>query len=110
MDVATLKTRLQSGEPLILIDVRDAEEITKEPYFMTPPKNYLNIPVLPILFASKKELQGKIFGRLQLPLDTPIITLCHSGGRSERACAQLGQHGWNTESLDGGVLAWGEPI
>ncbi|TXH01451.1 MAG: rhodanese-like domain-containing protein [Candidatus Moraniibacteriota bacterium] len=110
MDVATLKTRLQSGEPLILIDVRDVEEIADEPYFVTPPKNYLNIPVLPILFASKEELQGKIFGMLQLPLDTPIITLCHSGGRSERACAQLRKHGWNTESLDGGVLAWGQPI
>lgn len=110
MDAATLKNRLQSEESIILIDVRDVEEVAEEPYFVTPPKNYLTLPILPLLFASKQELQEKIFETLKLPLDTPIVTLCHSGGRSLRACTQLKQHGWQAENLDGGILAWGNPV
>ena len=110
MDAATLKARLKSREPLILIDVRDAAEVVAEPYFVVPPKNYLNIPVLSLLFASKEELQAKIFEALRLPIDTPVVTLCHSGGRSERACKELQQHGWQAENLEGGIIAWGDPL
>lgn len=110
MDATTVKTRLKSGGSLILIDVRDAAEVVAEPYFVVLPKNYLNLPMLSLLFASKEELQAKIFEALKLPTDTPIVTLCHSGNRSERACKELQQHGWQVENLEGGIIAWGDPL
>lgn len=110
MDAATLKEKIQQGESIILLDVRDAEEIQKAPFFTEAPKNYLNIPILPLLFASKAELEEKIFGVIGVPTTTLIVTLCRSGGRSERACIQLRNHGWQAESLDGGIVAWGEAI
>ncbi len=110
MDVSTLQKKLAAGEAIILIDVRDADEVAREPYFVTPPKNYLNIAVLPLLFAAKEELEHKIFQGAEFDPATPIVTLCHSGGRSARACETLREHGWQAESLDGGILAWGKPL
>lgn len=110
MDVATLKQKLAAGEHLILLDVRDADEIQAEPFFTVPPKNSLNIPILPLLFSSREELEARIFAPLGYPSTTPIITLCHSGGRSSRACQALRQHGWTAENLDGGNEAWGESV
>lgn len=110
MDVATLRHKLAAKENLILLDVRDADEIVAEPFFSVPPKNYLNLPILPLLFSSREELEAKIFDRLGYPTTTSIITLCHSGGRSARACETLRQHGWIAENLDGGKEAWGNPV
>lgn len=110
MDVATLKQKLAAKENLILLDVRDAEEIAAEPFFTALPRNALNIPILPLLFSSRAELEEKIFTRLGYPATTPIVAVCHSGGRSARACETLRQHGWIAENLDGGKEAWGNPV
>lgn len=110
MDVATLKRKIAAGEGLILLDVRDADEIRQEPFFGVPPQNYLNIPILPLLFSSREELEEKIFTSPGYPIATPIVTLCHSGGRSARACETLQQHGWIAENLEGGKEAWGNPV
>lgn len=110
MDVATLKQKLAVEESLILLDVRDADEIVAEPFFTVPPKNYLNLPILPLLFSSREELEAKIFTPLGYPTTTSIITLCHSGGRSARACKALQEHGWTAENLDCGKEAWGNPV
>lgn len=110
MQAEELKDRLRTGETLILLDVREPDEITAEPYFVDPLKTYLNLPIMPLLFASKDELKERIFGTLGFPETTEVVTLCHTGGRSERAAEQLKRHGWYVESLDGGVLAWGKPL
>lgn len=110
MKASELREKLARGEECILLDVRESEEIAEQPFFVTPPKHYLNIPALPIIFCSKEELREKIFGAVSVPETTRIITLCRSGGRSKRACEQLRLYGWQAENLDGGVLAWGEPV
>lgn len=110
MQAQELKDRLKRGDPLILIDVRDSDELKAEPFFDSLPKYFLNISVLPIIFSSKQELEKQIFEALRLPESTPIVTMCHAGGRSKRACDQLVRHGWRAENLEGGILAWGEPV
>ncbi len=110
MKVQNLKQQLSEGKPIVLIDVRDADEITAEPYFVHPPKNYLNIPILSLLFASKTELEEKIFTHLNIPFSTPMVTFFRSGGRSARACEKLLQYGWKTKNLEGGVEAWGQSV
>lgn len=109
MQAEELKDRLKREESLILLDVREADEIETEPYFITPPAIYLNLPIMPLLFASKDELRDRIFGTLEFPETTMIVTLCHSGGRSERAAKQLRRLGWSVENLEGGIVGWGKP-
>lgn len=110
MEAQDLKDRLKHGEDLILLDVREPDEIAVDPYFLSPPKYFLNIPVLPLIFSSKQELKERIFGTLGLPETTPVITLCQTGGRSQRACEELRRHGWKAENLEGGILAWDDPM
>lgn len=110
MDGQTLKERIVRGEELILLDVRDPEEIRKAPFFKVPPKNYLTTPFLLLSILSKEEIREKIFGVLALPESTQLVILCRSGNRSGQACEVLRRHGWQAENLEGGVIAWGNPV
>ncbi len=110
MEVAQLKEKLKQGESIILLDVRDMDEVNEDPFFLVPPANYLNLPILPLLYSSKEELEVKIFSTLGLPMATPIIALCLSGGRSARACTQLRNFGWSAENLVGGKESWGVAV
>jgi rhodanese-related sulfurtransferase len=110
MDAATLKRKIASQEPIILLDVREPDEALAEPYFRVPPKTYLNLPSMLLLFASRDELRERIFGALHLPDTIPIIALCRSGGRSGRIVQELIRHGFHAENLEGGIVAWGEPV
>jgi rhodanese-related sulfurtransferase len=76
MDVATLKQKIAAGEDLVLLDVRDADEIRRDSFFVVPPQHYLNIPILPLIFSTREELEEKIFVSLGLPVTTPIVALC----------------------------------
>ena len=42
----------------------------------------------------------------RLDKDQPIVTVCHVGGRSERAAAALLQRGYDAVNLAGGMQAW----
>ncbi|MFA9262279.1 MAG: rhodanese-like domain-containing protein [Undibacterium sp.] len=110
MDVTELKEKLKQGEPMILLDVRDIDEAKEDPFFLVPPANYLNLPILPLLYSTKEELEAKIFSALGLSTMSPVVTLCLSGGRSARACTQLRNFGWSAENLVGGKEAWGAAV
>ncbi len=110
MNTSQLKEKLQQHEPMILLDVRDFDEVKDDPFFLDPPKNYINLPILPLLYATKEENEAKIFSALGLPITTKVITLCQSGGRSARACTELRKYGWSAENLDGGKDVWGAAL
>ncbi|MGV8896564.1 MAG: rhodanese-like domain-containing protein [Rhodoglobus sp.] len=42
----------------------------------------------------------------ELPLDTRLLIVCHSGGRSLRAAGFLRSEGFDAVNVDGGMLAW----
>jgi rhodanese-related sulfurtransferase len=42
----------------------------------------------------------------QLDQGRPIVAVCRSGGRSERAAAALAQRGYDAVNLAGGMQAW----
>lgn len=92
-----LKARLDSGEPLQLVDVREAMELDlarlKQPVIHLP--------------LSESELWISSL-REQLNPDGEVVVLCHAGVRSwQFACwlmeAQGFPHVWN---LQGGIEAW----
>lgn len=44
----------------------------------------------------------------ELGRDRPVVTVCRSGSRSERAAQFLREEGFDVENLDGGMQAWAE--
>jgi rhodanese-related sulfurtransferase len=93
--VDTLKERIDKGEKLNFIDVREPEEYAE--------KN-LNAQLIPL---------GKIMGmqieELEDLRNEEIIIHCRSGVRSMQACIMLEQMGFvNTVNVEGGILAWTE--
>jgi rhodanese-related sulfurtransferase len=50
---------------------------------------------------------GERAGELEKHKERPIVVVCRSGSRSEKACAMLGKLGFTQAySLAGGIMAW----
>ena len=49
------------------------------------------------------ELQDRV---AELPADTPLLVICHSGARSLRASTFLLAEGYEATNVIGGMLAW----
>ncbi|HMD44844.1 MAG TPA: rhodanese-like domain-containing protein [Acidimicrobiales bacterium] len=87
-----LRRRLDAGETLFLLDVREPEEVAEWAF-----PGATNIPL------------GALAGRLdELPTDVPVVAICHAGIRSASAANALDAAGWTAENLAGGVIAWTE--
>ncbi len=85
-----VQQRLESGEKLHLVDVRQASEV-EEGHI----PGILHIP-LGVLEFRMNELDKKV----------PYIMICRSGGRSGQATAFLSEHGYDVTNMSGGMLAW----
>lgn len=93
INVNDLKARLDSGEPLRVLDVRTPEEFTQDGHVP-------GATLLPL-----QELDARI-GELT-DKDEPIACFCRSGNRSTTACQQLAAAGYtNLVNVDGGITAW----
>ena len=43
----------------------------------------------------------------EVPMDTEVVVVCRSGGRSGQVVSYLMGHGWdNVRNLDGGMQSW----
>lgn len=93
--VEELKTRIDSGERLNIIDVREPEEYAE---YNIGAKL---IPLGNILSMQTDELEDY--------KDEELIVHCRSGKRSAQACLFLETMGYsNCKNLEGGILAWQE--
>lgn len=89
----TVKFRLNENPDILLLDVREPEEVT----ISRIPKS-VHIP----LKTMNLELVGK-----KAPKDLSIILYCKSGVRSRKAMDFLLSEGYqNVSHLEGGILAW----
>ena len=89
---AELQSRLEAGEQVVVIDVREPDEFAKGkiPGAYTIPRGVLEM---------------QVDGRL--PLDTAVVLYCGGGARSALACKSLVEMGYDkVENLDGGWGAW----
>lgn len=85
-----LEVKLQNGEKVHVIDVREDEEVAigKIP-------GVVHIPL------------GQISERLsEIPKDEHHYLICQAGGRSAKACEILHQHGFNVTNVAGGMGVW----
>lgn len=89
--VADLKTKLDSGEKLFLLDVRTPDEFTQDGHVA-------QATLIPL-----QELETRVG---ELPADTPIACICRSGNRSNTACTMLAGRGFTVMNVEGGTNAW----
>jgi rhodanese-related sulfurtransferase len=85
-----LKKKLESGEKLNLIDVREDEEVAQG---MIPGAKHIKM--------------GDIPNRLdEFNKDEEYIFICRSGARSGNVCHYLQDMGYKVRNMVGGMLAW----
>ncbi|MGA2777987.1 MAG: rhodanese-like domain-containing protein [Steroidobacteraceae bacterium] len=88
--------RRAAGEPMTLLDVREAWEIQVSPV----PSEHRHIPM------------GQIPDRIaELDPAAETVVICRSGGRSMQVANYLGGRGFTSVyNLAGGILAWSREI
>jgi adenylyltransferase/sulfurtransferase len=95
MTVEELKSRLDRGDQVFILDVRNPPEFE---IGRIPGSVLLPLPELPQRLA-------------EVPRDREVVVHCKSGMRSQKAIAFLKQQGYsNLVNLQGGILAWAERI
>ena len=95
ISVEELKSRMDSGEQLHIIDVREPHENAE-----------FNIGGILLPLGKVQTMQLEDIEDLK---DEELIFYCRSGNRSGQACLFLDAMGYkNTKNLVGGMLAWKE--
>jgi rhodanese-related sulfurtransferase len=95
ISVEELKSRMDAGEKLNLLDVRQPEETAE-----------FNIGGIAFPLGKIQSMQTEDIENLK---DEEVICYCRSGNRSGMAALVLEQLGFsNVKNLTGGMLAWRE--
>lgn len=84
------KARIDSEQPLIILDVRQPDEYQAG--------HIAGAKLIPL-----NELPQRMN---ELPKDTEILCVCRSGARSGTASSQLNRAGFNALNLQGGMMGW----
>ncbi len=84
------KARIDSKEPLFILDVRQPDEYRAG--------HIAGAKLIPL-----NELPRRMD---ELPKDTDILCVCHSGSRSGAATGRLTGAGYNAINLRGGMMGW----
>lgn len=97
IEPSDLKTKMDSGENLYILDVRTPEEY--ETWKISYDKHQ-EPSLLPLdQLASKEQIRN-------IPKDREVITVCSHGMRSKMAAEYLSELGYNAKSIRGGMVAW----
>jgi adenylyltransferase/sulfurtransferase len=92
-----LKERLDAGEDLLVIDVRQDWELE----------------VSSLDFAEHIMLNDLPARAEEVPQDKTVVMICRTGGRSMKACMFLAGQGWDADNLlnlEGGILGWARDV
>ena len=97
--VTTLKSWLDGGEPLVVLDVREDHE-----------RDYAKVAVpsgIADLHIPLGEIPARVDEVEDLARGRPLVIYCHHGQRSMVAALWLARRGIaNIHNLDGGIDAW----
>ena len=92
-----LKQRLDKGEQLIILDIREPMELA-----ICKLENIRHIPM--------GDLPQRL-NELDAYKDRDIVVYCRSGGRSGQCVYYMRQHGFKRAlNLTGGILAWSDDV
>ena len=93
ISVTELKRRLDAGERLSLLDVREPEEFAYAHIAGSKPIPMGTVP------AALQEIEA-------IGDEAPIVCICHHGVRSLRVANWLREQGVDAVSMSGGLEAW----
>ncbi len=109
--VTALKARLDTGENLLVLDVRDPHEwaISALDGTLRIPKPQIEAAKNDVL-AGRKRREDTVLA--QIPMDREIVVHCRSGKRSADSINFLREVGYTNTlvNLKGGILAWANEI
>lgn len=111
ISVRDLKARLDAGDDLLILDVRDPHE-----WEIVALEGTLRIPKGDILAAKNALLAGRKLRHetvlAQIPDDRELIVHCRSGVRSADVIRFLREAGYRNPLLNvkGGILAWADEV
>ncbi len=91
MDSIELASRLEAGEEIKVVDIRNHAELM---HGVLPEAEHLPMHLIPLKIND-------------LPKDKDVVLYCRSGARSYQATAYLAQQGFaNVYNLRGGIIHW----
>ncbi|MDX1993134.1 MAG: molybdopterin-synthase adenylyltransferase MoeB [bacterium] len=111
-DVFDLKQRLDSGDDVLVLDVREPHEwdIVALDGTLRIPKSAIQ-PAVDAVAAGRAKAEDTVLA--EIPRDREIIVHCRSGKRSADVIDMLATIGYDKDklvNLTGGILAWAQEI
>jgi glyoxylase-like metal-dependent hydrolase (beta-lactamase superfamily II)/rhodanese-related sulfurtransferase len=97
IDVETLRTWLEEGRPVTLLDIRPTDERVE---WSIPGSFHVDA------YDALKANDPKALANVEFPSDIPVVTVCAAGKTSLVAAQQLQARGVQALSLEGGMKAW----
>src|SRR5438128_2308299 len=97
IDVETLRTWLEEGQPVAILDVRPTAERAE---WAIPGSIHVDA------YDALKTHDPAALAAVDVPSDIPVVTVCAAGKTSQIAASQLQARGLQALSLDGGMKAW----
>src|SRR5512145_766054 len=97
VDPETLRSWLEAGKPVTLLDVRSAADRAT---WAIPGSLHVDA------YAALKAHNPHALDGVALPTDEPVVTICNVGHVSHIASEQLQARGVEAHSLEGGMRAW----
>jgi glyoxylase-like metal-dependent hydrolase (beta-lactamase superfamily II)/rhodanese-related sulfurtransferase len=100
VDVGELLPRLDRGERVLLLDVRNEEEYETWKVEPRRPVETIHVPYFDFI----EDAEGSI---AKVPRDREVVVLCAQGGSSEMIVGLLGEAGIASRNIKGGMIAYG---
>jgi glyoxylase-like metal-dependent hydrolase (beta-lactamase superfamily II) len=103
IEVGELLARVDAGEPLLLLDVRNDEEFETWRFEGRRPVETAHVPYFDFI----EDADG---AARRLPRDREIVVLCAQGGSSAMVVDMLREAGVAARNVAGGMVAYGEHL
>jgi glyoxylase-like metal-dependent hydrolase (beta-lactamase superfamily II)/rhodanese-related sulfurtransferase len=100
VEIGELLPRLDRGDRLLLLDVRNDEEYGAWKLEARSPVPTMHVPY----FEFVEDPDGSI---ARVPRDREVVVLCAQGGSSEMIAGMLGEAGIPSRNVRGGMVAYG---
>jgi glyoxylase-like metal-dependent hydrolase (beta-lactamase superfamily II) len=97
IDANTLRTWLDRGDPVTVVDIRSDEDRRQ---WSIPGSVHINE------YDAVKNGDPGALANAVFTTDAPVVTICNMGKISQRAAEILAARGFNAVSLAGGMKAW----
>src|SRR5207247_1017919 len=97
ISVEALRTRLEQGDPVTVLDIRRAADRAE---WSIPGSRHLDV------YDALQVGDAPALGTVELPPGPPVVVVCMAGQTSQRAARQLRARGVAAFSLTGGMRAW----